>query len=241
MAILLLAPTGCREVTEAFVHIDNGEERPINVYVDDVFVAQVNAGHCRRLTLPLGTHQFSVQALANKSTNSRSEILYSQSHTLETGNRPYRTPIYVLNPDGNNRYCEVALTDPDTAAADNGDPIVTLVSHQPATESLDGNENRTKILGENLQNEFNAMLEKTRLYDPRSFFRVDQTNHLFGPFPKSVFKLSTGSGPASAMVRIPIGLHQKLSRVKAVTDPTEADLELLQTATEAASSSISMK
>ena len=86
--VLLLC--GC-EYTVGYVYVDNGGSKPVTVTVDGKDMGTIAPGSVERLTVDLGPRQFRV-------TRGKS-VVYNKTHKIDSGDRPYRIPQYVLNPD----------------------------------------------------------------------------------------------------------------------------------------------
>ncbi|WP_149498832.1 hypothetical protein [Roseiconus lacunae] len=246
VAICLLVPSGCKEVSQAFVHLDNGHDRPVTIFVDGIYAGRVESGHSRRLTLPLGHHEFFVK--------DDQRVVYSAAHRLDSGDRPYRTPVFILNPDGNNRYCELQLAmRPIETGHEDG--LVTLTSHQEPplddqcipTQVIKTLPEKTlpeKILPHDITTEtlsaaevraqYKAILRRFNLRSPTTFFQVEHAEHQFSPIPIAAFPTEETEPSPSALARIPHPLHRYLSEAFAVDHPTRQDLEMLQKAESAA-------
>ncbi|OYP28232.1 hypothetical protein [Rhodopirellula sp. MGV] len=229
VAMLLLAPLGCKEVSEAFVHIDNGHHAAIAVYVDDVFAGEISPGHSRRLTLPLGEHHFRVL--------SAGQPVYDTIHHLDSGNRPYRTPVYVLNPDGNNRYCEVEMAtnafEPDAFSADHSK--VTLVNHWPEREPDLTSDDRT------IRARYQRLTQHAIAHPQRPFFKIKRADFFFGPLPSAVLSNDDLFNSPSALTRVSARVHKTIIDAKEIESPSEQDLERLEKAVNAAVRSVPIR
>ncbi len=240
---------GCAKPTEGYVHVDNGSEQLIVVFVDDKQQARIGPGRCRRLKLPLGQRHFIVKC--------GDEVIYEETHTLDAGKNSFRSPTYVLNPDRSNRYCDVEVVYHDDAfgGQDLAD-LITMISNPNPSGSTDQDaapeetssggegEEESKADAETEQQRRRKNRALVRQYrrvskqlvakGDEAFFEIHHSGDLFKPLPTVVYSRQSGDQKRTTLARIPKVLHDYIAEAARVKQPTAEQLERLKVAHEVA-------
>ena len=101
LVLALPLVTGCLEETTGIVIFDNGAASVITVSIDGEDVATVEPGHSKPITIDLGERHIQVKH--------GSQVTYDEKHDFNYGERPYRRPMWILNPDETHCYCDVSV------------------------------------------------------------------------------------------------------------------------------------
>ena len=233
--LLAVAP-GCGEQVEGDVHVDNGSEELIVVFVDGKQEARIGPGRCRRLTLPLGDRTFKV--------TQGDHVIYEQTHKVDSGNRPFRRPTYVLNPDRKNRYCEVEVAhkDEDVQSQDLED-LITMISNSsknatPNEDVVTEGQTDEAIQAAKEKRETNRaiirqyreVLKNLIAMGDDAFFPVAHGSHLFRPLPMVGYNRHGGDQKRTTLARVPKVLHDYIAEAATVKKPTVAELDRLKLA-----------
>lgn len=221
VALLFCCVAGCGELTDGYVYVDNGGPAAIEVFVDGEQKLTVAPGEVKRMMLKLGEHQFVVKR--------GDATIYNLSHVLDSGDRPFRRPKYILNPDNSHRYCEVTVK-----YGEDGYAIRRAQQLQAAYERLEqGNDDgasQVEIDGlfANFQNrvryEFKEISNNLEVFGDGPFIQFETPHNILKPVASSVREKYGDSAERLALIRVPAKVHEMVTKALQVDNPTIEDL-----------------
>jgi hypothetical protein len=156
-----------------------------------------------------------------------------------------------LNPDQNNRYCEVEIVYTDEGYGDQDlSDLISMISHSTEQESETATEtDREATIADDEQPEETVGTEKEKRVTNRAivreyreisknlvamgdsaFFPVEHAGKLFQPLPAVVYSRHGGDQSRSTLARVPKVLHDYLAEAATTKKPTAEELERLRVA-----------
>ena len=219
-AIMTATMTGCGEQTEAFIHVDNGSKATMVVHVDGQELGPVAAGQVKKFKIDLGQRKFKV-TVAGRS-------IYERTHTLSYGDRPYRRPVYILNPDHSHRYCQVKVLYGDNSLTDaTADLLVSSIAWaaNQGHEEISEEERQRNIDHDRLNSAYQKLLGHGFAYDYEPFIEVDSHCQILQPVPNVMYTSQYNSSTSmTTIMRVSPEIHNFLRAAKLKTRFTEQDV-----------------
>ena len=214
---------------EGYVYVDNGLQESIKVEVDGIEVATVRPGTSKKLTLALGPREFRV--------TSGDQVVYEATHTIDLGDRPFRRPKYILNPDNSNRYCNVEVVyGDDSLTQGSADMMVSLISKAAShnAEGIDDEATRRQWeLDRQIQCKYRSLAGDMCAFGDEAFFQIETSGNILQPLPNMVFTSShSSSAKRHSLIRVPQQIHDFIYQAKQVEEPTQEDLAKMAVAHE---------
>lgn len=222
-AIAIAATAGCGEptpVTEGIIHIDNGLTSTMVWHLDGKEVGPVEAGQVEMYRIGLGERTFRVTV--------EGRTIYEKKHTLTFGDRPYKHPTFVLNPDDSHRYCQVKVVYGNDSLSDGtADMLVSAISWaaNQGHEGISEEQRQKELEYDRLKYEYEKLLSYA---DPKpydTFFEVSPYCRVLQPVPNTMYtgKYSSSTSLVTLM-RVPREIHDFLSTAKLKTEFTKEDI-----------------
>lgn len=211
IAAVCIVVSGCFEVTNAVLFVDNASESPYQLDVDGETVATIPSDSSHRLVIPLGKHHFKVTCEGETVFEAMKEI---------GGGQGVGRKRYLLNPDNQNRYAKVTVQYGDDPLAELGGQAVAnfasyMAGHDP--DQID----RNKVAHLRLRDDAIPSGDAP-------WFEIPGSCRVLEGLPKIVFT-KRNTKKMSTLVRIPHDVHDYLVESRALEDVTEDDvMELLE-------------
>ncbi len=223
IAFLVHLP-GCGEQTEGFVFVDNGGPKTIIVEIDGKKMGSISSRKFKKFRLDLGVHHFRVTA--------GDEVIYDKQHTLDFGDRPFKRPTFLLNPDNSNRYCEASVVYGDDRLTQHSvDAMVTLISKAASKEATGGGDEATRRkweLDQKIKSKYRSLRNDLKAFGGEPFFRFETPHNILQPMPNAVIgSRHSSSSERSTLIRVPVEVHDAVYKLLQVEEPTAEDMRHL--------------
>lgn len=214
---LIVCVPGCGEITDGYIYIDNTGNSAVTVLVDDVEMCQVEPGTFEKIMVKLGPHQITVK--------SSGRTIYSDTHVLDSGDRPFRRPTYLLNPDGTQRYCDISILYGDDYDMERRRDSLLQVADRVENQ---GDESARAELDRRIAKEFEEMSRDIVVFGDRPWIRFETSSNVLTPVANTVYGSKRREGAErSALIRISKQWNAKIAKVLRVKKPTLRDLHRL--------------
>lgn len=217
VVLLVVCVPGCGEITDGYVYIDNGGGSSMTVFVDGVEKCQIAPGTFDKIMLKLGPHQFCIKSNGTE--------IYNQSQVLDAGDRPFRRPTYLLNPDGKYRYCDISILYGDDHDMERRRGELLEIAERVENQ---GDQSARIELDKRIAREFKEMSNDIKVFGDRPWIRFETPNNILTPVANTVYGSKRKDGTErSALIRISRKWNAKIAKALRTKKPTLRDLHRL--------------
>ncbi|MCA9218227.1 MAG: hypothetical protein KDB27_34400 [Planctomycetales bacterium] len=226
LVLALPLVTGCLEETTGIVIFDNGAASVITVSIDGEDVATVEPGHSKPITIDLGERHIQVKH--------GSQVTYDEKHDFNYGERPYRRPMWILNPDETHCYCDVSVQYGfDEYVAARHDRIARMIESLnefddagPLDEAQEIDRAKLVVsMKGHIAHEFRQILNDLETFPDGPLVQIEAVGTILAPVNDTIYTRHSDSEERSSLVRIPRVLRDKIQQLAAIESPTIEDLQ----------------